>query len=81
MAFLFELRFNGGKWSKDSQASWIFSKVRQVYRIPIAEKAVIRAKLKELGKIINATRKISEGVWLIPDYSGKYHIYRRRKYR
>lgn len=47
----------------------------------LRKKAVIRAKLRELGKIINATRKISEGVYLIPDYSGEYHIYRRKKYR
>lgn len=47
----------------------------------LRKKAVIRAKLRELGKIINATRKISEGVWLIPDYSGKYHFYRNKKYR
>ena len=47
----------------------------------LRKKGVIRAKLRELGKIINATRKISEGVWLIPDYSGKYHIYRNKKYR
>ncbi len=47
----------------------------------LRKKAVIRAKLRELGKRINATRKISEGAWLIPDYSGEYHIYRKKKYR
>ena len=45
----------------------------------LRKKAVIRAKLRELRKIEDATRKISEGVWLIPDYSGKYHIYRKKE--
>ncbi len=45
----------------------------------LRKKVTIRAKLRELGKIINATRKISENEWLIPDYSGKYHIYRKPK--
>ena len=45
----------------------------------LLKKGVIRAKLRELGKIVNATRKISEGVWMIPDYSGKYHIYRKQR--
>jgi hypothetical protein len=45
----------------------------------LRKKAVIRAKLREWRKIIDATRKISEGVYMIPDYSRKYHIYRNKK--
>ena len=31
--------------------------------------------------MINATRKIGDGVYLIPDYSGRYRVYRNKKYR
>jgi len=44
----------------------------------LLKKPIIRDMLRRMGDRINATRKISEGVWLIPDYSGKYHIYRRK---
>lgn len=44
----------------------------------LRKRSVIKAKLMELNKLINATRKIDEGIWLIPDYSGEYHIYRKR---
>ena len=47
----------------------------------LRKKNVIRAMLRSYRERINTTRKISEGVYLIPDYSGKYHIYRHKKYR
>ena len=43
----------------------------------LLKKPVIQAKLRELRKIIDETRIIGKGVFSIPDYSGKYHIYRR----
>jgi hypothetical protein len=47
----------------------------------LLKKPIIRDILRRIRERINATRKISEGVWLIPDYSGKYGIYRRKKIR
>jgi hypothetical protein len=47
----------------------------------LRKKPVIRAIFNQLKEMINATRKIDEGVFLIPDYSGQYHIYRNKKYR
>ena len=47
----------------------------------LLKKPIIRDILRRIRERINATRKINEGVWLIPDYSGKYHIYRNKKYR
>jgi len=42
------------------------------------KKPIIRAIFNRVKERINATRKIGEGVWLIPDYSGHYHLYRRK---
>jgi hypothetical protein len=42
---------------------------------------IIRDIFRRMVEIVKTTRKISEGVYLIPDYSGKYHIYRNEKYR
>ncbi len=47
----------------------------------LLKKAVIRAKLREFKKMVDGTRKISEGVYLIPNYEGEYHIYRKKKDR
>jgi len=43
------------------------------------KKPIIREIFRRMRERVDATRKISEGVWLIPDYSGKYHIYRNKK--
>ncbi|MFC2032510.1 terminase small subunit [Chloroflexota bacterium] len=42
-------------------------------------KPVIRDVFRRMRDRVNATRKLSEGAWLIPDYSGRYHIYRNKK--
>ena len=42
------------------------------------KKPIIRAIFNRIKERVNATRKIGVGVWLIPDYSGHYHIYRRK---
>jgi len=47
----------------------------------LQKKPIIREILKRIRERINVTRKISEGVYLIPNYSGEYHIYRNNKYR
>ena len=44
----------------------------------LLKKPIIRVMLRRIQERINATRKISEGVWLIPDDSGGYRIYRRK---
>jgi hypothetical protein len=40
---------------------------------------VVRTILYRQREIITKTRKIGENEWLIPDYSGNYHIYRRKR--
>jgi len=45
------------------------------------KKPIIRAIFRLIQKRVNTTRKIGEGVWLIPDYSGYYHLYRRKNKR
>ena len=48
----------------------------------LGRKPIIREILRRIRKRIDGTRKIGEGVYLIPDDSGEYHIYyRNKKYR
>ena len=42
------------------------------------KKEIIKIMLERIRDMINATRKIGDGVYLIPDDSGKYHIYRNK---
>ena len=77
-SFCLDLGLTVGNGAKAARLAGYSPKSARFIASRLRKKAVIRAKLRELGKIINATRKISEGVWLIPDYSGKYHIYRQK---
>ncbi len=79
--FCLNLGLTVGNGAKTARLAGYSSKSARFIASRLRKKGVIRAKLRELGKIINKTRKISEGAWLIPDYSGKYHIYRNKKYR
>ena len=79
--FCLDLGLTAGNGAKTARLAGYSPKSARFIASRLLKKAVIRAKLRELGKIINATRKISEGVYLIPDYSGEYHIYRHKKYR
>ncbi|MFC2035820.1 terminase small subunit [Chloroflexota bacterium] len=47
----------------------------------LLKKPIIREILRKQREMVDATRKLDKGVWLIPDYSGKYRIYRNKKYR
>ncbi len=43
----------------------------------LLKKFIIREMLRRMREKINGTRKISEGVFMIPDDKGGYHIYGR----
>lgn len=47
----------------------------------LRRKPIVNHILRRLRVRSDSTRKISEGVWLVPDWSGEYHIYRRKKIR
>jgi outer membrane protein assembly factor BamB len=43
------------------------------------KKPIIREIHRRKVEIINKTIHLSDGTYYIPDYSGKYHIYRNKK--
>ena len=43
----------------------------------LLRKPIIKAIFNRVKERINTTREIGEGVYLIPDYSGKYHLYHK----
>ena len=79
--FCFDLGLTLGNGAKAARRVGYSPKSARFIASRLRKKAVIRDTLRRIGERINATRKISEGVWLIPDYSGEYHIYRHKKYK
>lgn len=65
-------------WTSAARRAGYSPKSARFIASRLKRKDVVRAILFKQREMINNTRSLGDGEYLIPDYSGKYHIYRNK---